>query len=381
MAKIANMNNIAEKPIIIEFSKANGGPREFKTKEEARAFLIKEYEIWQQVFHGTINGDLTNVFQNPNIDHPHIVNTIANTIKGSDLPYSKSPIGKLIQDIKSDQAPLENGALAALAHFSEWKPRHKDISPQWVIGTIRAYIHEQNLSSSKTDAVNKSIEDELSAGRKALETINGLIVEKEKQYEESLTKSVTGFEGEASISLTGMNETAESLKATDKAYSEQMGLQAASEYWNIRSASHAKYEKIWGGALIFYAILSLAAGFCLANGFWESVINVSEYGPDYKYGHIKALSMSVLLFTFIIWGARIIARSYLSNQHLKTDALERRTMIMTYLALTHKNKISEAERALVLEPIFRPTSDGLVKDDGAPNILASLMSRGGPNQG
>jgi hypothetical protein len=51
-------------------------------------------------------------------------------------------------------------------------------------------------------------------------------------------------------------------------------------------------------------------------------------------------------------------------------------MIQTYLALIKESKLDEKERALVLSPLFRPSSDGIVKDDGAPDIgAAALISK------
>ncbi len=50
-------------------------------------------------------------------------------------------------------------------------------------------------------------------------------------------------------------------------------------------------------------------------------------------------------------------------------------MITTYLALINEGgAATDKERALVLAPLFRPTEDGLVKDDGAPFLdIIKLM--------
>jgi hypothetical protein len=66
----------------------------------------------------------------------------------------------------------------------------------------------------------------------------------------------------------------------------------------------------------------------------------------------------------------------MSEHHLAVDSEERATMVKTYLALTEKNAADEKERALVLASLFRPTSDGIVKDDAAPDMSpAALLSR------
>ncbi|MBO9557459.1 MAG: hypothetical protein J7515_02600, partial [Caulobacter sp.] len=57
----------------------------------------------------------------------------------------------------------------------------------------------------------------------------------------------------------------------------------------------------------------------------------------------------------------------------------RAVMVETYLALTQENKIDTSERVLVLGSLFRASSDGLVKDDGAPDVggLAAMLSKAG----
>ena len=58
------------------------------------------------------------------------------------------------------------------------------------------------------------------------------------------------------------------------------------------------------------------------------------------------------------------------------DAYERTTMVLTYLALAIDGKVSDQERHLVLQSLFRPTADGLVKDDASiDSNLAALSGR------
>ena len=55
---------------------------------------------------------------------------------------------------------------------------------------------------------------------------------------------------------------------------------------------------------------------------------------------------------------------FLNHQHLGTDAAQRVTMVQTYLALIESDKLPKDEdRKLILQSLFRPGSDGIVKDD------------------
>ncbi len=50
-------------------------------------------------------------------------------------------------------------------------------------------------------------------------------------------------------------------------------------------------------------------------------------------------------------------------------------MLKTFLALSEQEKVTEADLALVLAAAFRPTPDGIIRDDGAPTLSpGGLMS-------
>lgn len=78
----------------------------------------------------------------------------------------------------------------------------------------------------------------------------------------------------------------------------------------------------------------------------------------------------------ILWIGRLLTRLYLSEHHLRKDAEERRIMTTTYLALMRKGAASDVDRQVILTALFRNSSDGIVKDDGAADLgLSALVSR------
>lgn len=64
-----------------------------------------------------------------------------------------------------------------------------------------------------------------------------------------------------------------------------------------------------------------------------------------------------------------------SEMHLKTDAEERVAMVKTYLALMESGKAPTDTLSPVLTALFRPASDGIVKDDSMPFGLAEILSK------
>ncbi len=53
-------------------------------------------------------------------------------------------------------------------------------------------------------------------------------------------------------------------------------------------------------------------------------------------------------------------------------------MVKTYLALLESEKLpSDDDRKLILQSMFRPAADGIVKDEGLPNPLLEALTRTG----
>jgi hypothetical protein len=47
---------------------------------------------------------------------------------------------------------------------------------------------------------------------------------------------------------------------------------------------------------------------------------------------------------------------------------------MTFLALAKSKSVEEKDRQLILTALFRPGSDGIVKDDAAPEVGAMIST-------
>jgi hypothetical protein len=63
----------------------------------------------------------------------------------------------------------------------------------------------------------------------------------------------------------------------------------------------------------------------------------------------------------------------MSEHHLAIDSEERAVMAKTYLALTKDKAADEKDRSIILTSLFRPTADGIVKDDAAPELSPGAL--------
>jgi hypothetical protein len=76
----------------------------------------------------------------------------------------------------------------------------------------------------------------------------------------------------------------------------------------------------------------------------------------------------------------LISGRTLTERKLQADAEERRVMTQTYLALVKQGAAGEEDRLIILNALFRPTSDRSGADDSGsdialPALLAKLMDQ------
>lgn len=82
-----------------------------------------------------------------------------------------------------------------------------------------------------------------------------------------------------------------------------------------------------------------------------------------------------------MWSIRLQYRIYLSERHLALDASEKMAFAETYLAIKEGGGVGTDNEAIVLASLFRPTQDGIIKDDenaldlSAAAVLAKQLSR------
>ncbi|MFN4874177.1 MAG: DUF6161 domain-containing protein [Akkermansiaceae bacterium] len=161
------------------------------------------------------------------------------------------------------------------------------------------------------------------------------------------------------------------LKTLKDTYDAFMQLEAPREYWEKKRIEHAKGKKIMGWASGIAAVIG-AGVLGIVVWFLLPVHHPSSSIPWQQIGFFFLAS------TFILWLVRLLVRLMLSHIHLHADAREREVMISTFLALIHRQESREGLKkediALVLAPIFRPSTSGVIKDDGGPQSFGDLLS-------
>ncbi len=173
-------------------------------------------------------------------------------------------------------------------------------------------------------------------------------------------------------------EAIENIRETERAFIEQMRLQAPVEYWRNKAKSHQENKDVMKKWLTLFFPTS-AFLIILMYSILSIFLVLSEKGgskiPSSAYFIMSAGLVSVSAIIF--WVGRLLTKIYISENHLRYDAEERATMTTTYLALTRESAANDLDRQIILSALFRSGSDGLVKDDGSAEVLspAALIAR------
>lgn len=271
-----------------------------------------------------------------------------------------------------------------------------NISPSIVLpAIIEAELYERGSEgriTAETTAINELIErlhGDAHAYRHSREFDNAessSLIESSKQAEAARSQEFSDLQkkrsDEWSNALAKANQELANVK---DAYDKHMALAAPVTYWESKQQKHFKWMWMSGSVS---ALGMLIAGWLLhcelarvAAAASTTTIGAQQTGVVAVLSALTTwrLGSFILLTTLAFWVLRLIVRIFLSNMHLENDAAERVTMAKTYLALIRDGKLSGDSENLkaILAALFRPTGDGIVKDEGAPaNMLEFLTKLG-----
>lgn len=174
------------------------------------------------------------------------------------------------------------------------------------------------------------------------------------------------------------------LTTLKETYDKHMALAAPVEYWDTKRKKH----RLWSGVSFGAIVLGMGAAAYFLHTELQSVgqaVTASKAAAAATAAKAQAagstttiqaladsattwhLGSFILLATLSFWFIRLLVRIFLSNLHLENDAAERVTMAKTYLALIRNDDLPKGDNiSTVLAALFRPTGDGIVKDEGVP---------------
>jgi hypothetical protein len=254
------------------------------------------------------------------------------------------------------------GMISAILLSNGIEPRSQAIVLKQIDQLTQSAATDRETSRSEWVDLLAKVDGEAEKQRQVL-------IKKIEDHERQLTEFRQSMEKAADASLA-------SIKATESAFREQMELQAPVHYWQAKATEHRKSLEKSRWNLVAYAIggsLVLVGALILLLFQAAALASVSP-GSDAAI-YLKFAAIGAIVTTIGFWVGRVLLRIYLSDRHLTTDAEERVALIKTFLALSVENKVESADRAIILAPIFRSASDGIVKDDGPDTSMAGLVAK------
>ncbi|HBA82650.1 MAG TPA: hypothetical protein DCZ95_01025 [Verrucomicrobia bacterium] len=373
----------------------NGGKFSFTSIQEVETWFQKENAHWEWLkrsgnqSYGTetynqfavpfnqIGQYLSRVKQHvnsPQFQHSltQLKNALVSTYTTTRIPHSSTPRAKLIDNIR------EKKPLTAIHALRFYLGMQMTPSGEALEGAFLALLHEYGLKDTAENA-RRSLEELLNEGRTALSDAKmnfqtqkdesaEIFAEWNNQIEEQAVqfKSLTD---ESKITLDHVQqESKRTLQNIAKTYEEKLSLQVSVAYWKRKGRIHG----IWA---IWLSIATLLLFTLVGGGLYmavEQVIGVATI----KDVEVWKLVMLAGIATVGVWIIRVLVRLLLSNMHLYTDATERWTMLLTYLAMMRKGHLPDSnERLLILQAVFRPSATGIIKDDGTPPFMAEWLKR------
>jgi len=160
----------------------------------------------------------------------------------------------------------------------------------------------------------------------------------------------------------------EEMENLRKTFREEIALRAPASYWTRKRKAHLWMASITG----VISFVSMGCATYFIGVFIHDLLGKTAAGTVPESWRIATL---ILIGLFSVWGVRLLVRMFLSNLHLITDADERVVMVQTYLSLLEGDQLSNKDdRQLILQALFRPASDGIVKDEGLPPSMFEFLT-------
>ncbi len=404
----------------------NGGAVSWGTFAEVRDWITARRSDWQwvaqQSTHPTnsawnrINDTLNNAQSHLNNAEQHKGNpqqedswkrNAVQQLESIFKPYwwllPDSTYLKFIFDMRDSGRSLEAGLVTAYLMNQDF---NNAPMPALLRGVVEFELFERGIKDrAKTEAAAlRKLSGEMTT---ALDELKQLQISQGAEFdvlnqkvEDQISNHSTGFqESQATRDeewKKRLTDAEAELKRLNDTYDTHMAIAAPVSYWETKRSNHKKWAI---GSFIALSLSMLAFGIFLSfevQGISSMVettrsaaIAAMEKGQAKPTNTPPAALTSmldvlaswkigayILLVTLVFWFIRLLVRIFLSNIHLENDAAERVTMAKTYLALMRDGSLEGKEHlGTILAALFRPTGDGIVKDEGLPPTAMEWLTK------
>jgi hypothetical protein len=342
--------------------------------------------------------------------------TVFLSILRSDGVFSDNGRRDLQEQLQAGRQ-LIRGAIAADAIFSK-KPGARELgaakrSASATLKALEAEVEKAKVlnagHASDLAARKAELDKDVSSWREAAGRMKAILSRRERNRQARHEAWLHGIQQDIDTRLIAIEARAESSDASAKArhaereaefealkdlFHTQLRLRAPVALWEGRETDHRKASKVAFIAFVALSVLAIGLGLLvphkmgdlIAASFYTQVCNAADPTACTREFSAKGplmLSGLLVVMSVTLWMVRLQYRIYLSERHLTLDASEKKAFAETYLAMKEGANVDPASEAIVLASLFRPTQDGIIKDDegsvdlSAAAIIARQLGRPG----
>lgn len=385
----------------IDFSEENGGPIRLRTEEEFQDWQQKEVGFWKWLIKHHQRRDTSSIRSfiylwdniGPSLQNYRNGLRLRKNGAENEIPFfhSGSRKAQTVDQIKELYG--EDAGLGALifALGADFSTQSNFLPASFFIGAIQYSLIYEGISPQTPQMAVNALDGMRSRAQQKFDELE----QKSQALISSLEEKGEGFDRARDVlkryipsrwnafkseSKKDTDAAIKRIHDTDELFKRQMEIKAPVDYWRTKKKNHTQAKERYLKYLIRYALVALPATaalilfFPIITGLLDFILDYLEKPtPDWHY---IAIPLLLVWTTTIFWAGRVLVRLFLSEHHLAGDAEERAVMAQTYLALVNEDKADKEDRHIVLETLFRHSTDGIVKDDAAPNLsLPQFLSK------
>ncbi|WP_418502498.1 DUF6161 domain-containing protein [Flagellimonas sp.] len=376
-----------------------GATYSFKNYEKLKAWCDSEVAFYNSIgesnigviFSRQLTNPLTSLFnQNRNAEFSwddfskELTDFITSTFKRQGFIASRSKEGKFLAQLHRENPEWVPGALSY--YQQKLLPKNSRAQVNQINqnnqrnGEFAAYLFDNNIESNY-EAEREKYEDFYSEITKQKDE---LFEELKNAKDENLAinKKLLGLEASIAAKFDKeFNRHKAKMEASEKFYESELAVKKAVTYWTNKAKNHKIYCFVFGivtGLLMIATLVSIIY-------FGKYLVGLNMEDPTgigkkilTESGALQIWVYAIFIgaLTLVVWVIRILVKIFLSNLHLLSDAKERETMIMTYLAFEREEQVlSKEDKDLILPSIFRVSSNGIIKEDSSPNPIMNIFTK------
>ena len=249
-----------------------------------------------------------------------------------------------------------------------------------------ASAHAISVAQDSLREIAETIENLRLRERELAYEMASMAKELEEGNKAVIEKYGRGLIDQKNKSIDQEKQRQETFKNLVDAFNAHLRISRPAELWGDLEERHTQASRLaWrlflaGGVAFAIASLTIVFGFgeSIAQAFTPTSCQTGNEASCNQISPKGPLIISAILAvsTVWLWFLRLQMKVHLSERHLFLDARERKAFAETYLALVKGGEVTTDHEAVILQSLFRPTQDGIIKDDGGIDVgIAGLLSR------